>query len=163
MIGDDNASHVTTTIKGSIVYLDPEYFRTSMLTEKSDVYSFGVVLLEIICGRKPVDAERSEEEISLIKWVMLYMETNEESGHQLRDILDKKLRLSESDFKSFYDLLALSVKCIQSEASNRPRISEIVTHIRGALISVKSDDTTEEHVQCFSFAEYSSSLFHTGR
>ncbi|GLJ05374.1 hypothetical protein SUGI_0017040 [Cryptomeria japonica] len=137
---------------------------TEFLNERKVTYTaLEFVLLEIIRGRKPVDAERSEEEISLIKWVMLYMEMNEESGHQLTDILDKKLRLSESDFKSFYDLLALSVKCIQSEASNRPTISEIVTHIRGALISVKSDDTTEEHVQCFSFAEYSSSLFHTGR
>ncbi|GLJ05372.1 hypothetical protein SUGI_0017000 [Cryptomeria japonica] len=72
IIGDDNASHVTTTIKGSIGYLDPEYFRTSKLTEKSDVYSFGVVLLELICGRKPIDVERSEEEESLIKWVRSY-------------------------------------------------------------------------------------------
>ncbi|GLJ05368.1 hypothetical protein SUGI_0016960 [Cryptomeria japonica] len=138
MISDDNVSHVTTTIKGSVGYLDPEYFRTSKLTEKSDVYSFGVVLLDIICGRKTIDTERSKEEISLIKWVMLYIEMIEESGYQLTDILDKRLRLSESDFKSFYDLLALSVKCIQSEASNRPTISEIVTHIRGALFYWRS-------------------------
>ncbi|XP_059064587.1 probable LRR receptor-like serine/threonine-protein kinase At5g48740 [Cryptomeria japonica] len=163
MIGDDNASHVTTTIKGSVGYLDPEYFRTSKLTDKSDVYSFGVVLLEIICGRKPIDAERSEEELSLIKWVMLHIEMNEESGSQLTDILDKRLRLSENDFKSFYDLLALSIKCIQNEAFKRPTISEIVTHIRGDLISVESNDTTQEYLQSFSFAEYSCSLVQTGR
>ncbi|XP_059064586.1 probable LRR receptor-like serine/threonine-protein kinase At1g67720 [Cryptomeria japonica] len=122
IIGDDNASHVTTTIKGSIGYLDPDsyvdlptsyndvykyeityfcsvsaslklptkYFRTSKLTEKSDVYSFGVVLLELICGRKPIDVERSEEEESLIKWVLLYVEDNEESGRLLTNILVKQ-------------------------------------------------------------------------
>ncbi|KAH0731789.1 hypothetical protein KY289_002977 [Solanum tuberosum] len=50
--------HITTQVKGTMGYMDPEYYMTNQLTEKSDVFSFGVVLLEIVTGKVPIDKGR---------------------------------------------------------------------------------------------------------
>ncbi|KAG5252191.1 LRR receptor serine/threonine-protein kinase [Salix suchowensis] len=64
-----DATHVTTVVKGTAGYLDPEYYSTQQLTEKSDVYSFGVVLLELICGREPLRRSGTPDSFNLVLWV----------------------------------------------------------------------------------------------
>ena len=50
-------------------YLAPEYFQHGKVSDKTDVYAFGVVLLELITGRKPIEAERPPGEENLVSWV----------------------------------------------------------------------------------------------
>lgn len=66
-IGDK--SHVSTRVMGTYGYCAPEYALTGQLTKMSDVYSFGVVLLEIITGRRAIDASRPSNEQNLVHWV----------------------------------------------------------------------------------------------
>lgn len=65
----EGQSHVSTNIKGTAGYVDPEYLRTFHLSTKSDVFSFGILLLEILSGRRPVEITRRKEEKITIRWV----------------------------------------------------------------------------------------------
>lgn len=69
---DPGATHISTQIKGTAGYLDPEYLRTYQLTEKSDVYSFGVLLVEMMTGRHPIESKRGMNERITIRWVSEY-------------------------------------------------------------------------------------------
>ncbi|XXG57246.1 hypothetical protein AAC387_Pa03g4454 [Persea americana] len=66
----DDFTHVSTAVKGTFGYLDPEYCNSNNLTEKSDVYSFGVVLLQLITGKPAIVRISASERRSLIDWAI---------------------------------------------------------------------------------------------
>ncbi|PPE00771.1 hypothetical protein GOBAR_DD02187 [Gossypium barbadense] len=78
-----NKEQITTLVRGTLGYLDPEYFQTSQLTEKSDVYSFGVVLIELLTGLKALSFERPEHERNLTLYFIAVMKEE-----RLLDITD---------------------------------------------------------------------------
>jgi len=125
------ASHVTTMVKGTAGYLDPEYFSTERLTDKSDVYSFGVVLLEIICGRPPIDAKLSVDKLNIIRWATPFVEMDAIPG-QIDEIIDRRLG-GNYNLESVTRVAKIAIRCVKAEPFYRPSVSEVVEELREAM------------------------------
>ncbi|KAK1326026.1 putative LRR receptor-like serine/threonine-protein kinase [Acorus calamus] len=65
---DDEKTHMSTRIAGTVGYLAPEYALCGHLTEKAGVFGFGVVMLEILSGRRNFDRNLEEEKAYLLDW-----------------------------------------------------------------------------------------------
>jgi len=143
---DGEATHVTTAVKGTPGYLDPEYYSTQMLTEKSDVYSFGVVLLEIICGRQPIDVKLPVDEVNIIRWVTQYVVEMDENGGRIAEIIDKRLEGSY-DLKSIIRVAKVAMRCVEAKPSLRPSVSEVVRELKkGMKIEEKASVSFSEEI-----------------
>ncbi|MBA0661310.1 hypothetical protein Goklo_005620, partial [Gossypium klotzschianum] len=82
----------STIIAGTYGYLAPEYAYSNKATTKCDVYSFGVVLMELIAGKKPVDADFGEYK-NIVYWVTTKLDTKE----GVMEVIDKNLLGSFKD------------------------------------------------------------------
>ncbi|MQM07834.1 hypothetical protein Taro_040681 [Colocasia esculenta] len=117
--GDSDQTHISTKVKGTVGYLDPEYLKTYQLTPKSDVFSFGVLLIEILSGRRPVDLRRAPDERLTIKWAFKkYNEGN------LRDVMDPSLE-EVVDETVLRQLFRLAFRCTASTRADRPAMKEV--------------------------------------
>ena len=59
----------TTKVVGTLGYLAPMLARTSLPTTSSNVFAFDTLLLEVVCGRRPIDPKALPEELILLDWV----------------------------------------------------------------------------------------------
>ncbi|XP_042954530.1 L-type lectin-domain containing receptor kinase IV.1-like [Carya illinoinensis] len=56
-------------INGRLGYLALELTRTGRATTYTDVYAFGAFMLEVACGRRPIERMGMLEELVLVDWV----------------------------------------------------------------------------------------------
>ncbi|KAJ9173097.1 hypothetical protein P3X46_016267 [Hevea brasiliensis] len=120
----DSNTHVTTRVMGTFGYMAPEYATSGKLTEKSDVYSFGVVLLELITGRKPVDASQPLGDESLVEWArpLLAEALDNEDFEALVDPRLEKNYVAREMFR----MIEAAAACVRHSAAKRPRMSQVV-------------------------------------
>ncbi|MED6163562.1 hypothetical protein PIB30_116794 [Stylosanthes scabra] len=124
-------SHTSTYIMGTIGYIDPEYARTSRLTEKSDVYSYGIVLLELLTGRKAVDNESNLHHLILSKT----------ANNAVMETVDPDITATCKDLGAVKKVFQLALLCTKRQPSDRPTMHE-VARVLGSLMPSPAAVTT---------------------
>ncbi|KAJ0986382.1 hypothetical protein J5N97_004738 [Dioscorea zingiberensis] len=142
---EENESHISTRIAGTIGYMAPEYAMRGYLTDKADVYSFGVVTLEIVSGMNNTSYRQKEEFVYLLDWAYVLQEQG-----RLLELVDESLGANYSEEEAL-QMLNLALTCTNPAPSLRPTMSTVVSILSGhnpeLLSSVKriasnSDDTS---------------------
>ncbi|KAA8517588.1 hypothetical protein F0562_015062 [Nyssa sinensis] len=127
LVSDNEKGHVSTQVKGTLGYLDPEYYMTQQLTEKSDVYSFGVVMLELITAKQPIEKGKY-----IVREVRMAFDKNSEEHYGLREMMDPVIR-STTNVIGFGRFLELAMQCVEESAADRPIMSEVVKGLETIL------------------------------
>ncbi|XP_043700765.1 proline-rich receptor-like protein kinase PERK8 [Telopea speciosissima] len=120
----DANTHVTTRVMGTFGYMAPEYASSGKLTEKSDVYSFGVMLLELITGRKSVDASQPLGDESLVEWARPLLNQALDS-EDFEGLVDPRLENNYVRHEMFR-MIEAAAACVRHSAPKRPRMGQVV-------------------------------------
>ncbi|KAG6596330.1 Lectin-domain containing receptor kinase VI.3, partial [Cucurbita argyrosperma subsp. sororia] len=111
----------TTGVVGTIGYIAPELVRTGKASKNTDVFGYGVLLLEVACGRKPLESDQ----FILVEWVMECYETG-----QILYAADPKLNLVY-EVEEMEMVLQLGLLCTHQRPEARPTMRQVTRFLHG--------------------------------
>lgn len=120
---EHGANPNTTRVVGTLGYLAPELPRTGKATESSDVYAFGALLLEVVCGRRPIEPKALPEELVLVDLVWEKFR----EGRAL-DVIDPKLN-GEYNESEVMMVIKLGLMCSHNAPIARPSMRQVVRYL----------------------------------
>ncbi|KAL0320982.1 UNVERIFIED_CONTAM: putative LRR receptor-like serine/threonine-protein kinase [Sesamum radiatum] len=123
---DDDKTHISTRVAGTIGYLAPEYAMRGRLTEKADIFSFGVVALEIISGRPNFDPSLPHDMRYLLGWAWNLHENDREF-----ELVDPTL--PKYDANTVKRIIDVALLCTQASPALRPSMSRVVAMLTGDI------------------------------
>ncbi|XP_057441279.1 probable LRR receptor-like serine/threonine-protein kinase At1g07650 isoform X2 [Lotus japonicus] len=122
---EDDKTHVSTRIAGTIGYMAPEYAMRGYLTDKADVYSFGVVALEIVSGKCNTNYRPNEDFVYLLDWAYVLQERG-----NLLELVDPDLG-SENSTEEVMVMLNVALLCTNASPTLRPTMCQVVSMLEG--------------------------------
>ena len=124
---DHDESPMSTLTAGTMGYLAPEYLQSGKATDQTDVFSYGVVVLEVCCGRRPIDRDDagSKNNVNLVDWVWRL-----HGDDRLIEAADARLN-GEFDREGMLRLLLVGLSCANPNCEERPAMRRVVQVLNG--------------------------------
>ncbi|KAJ4774691.1 Leucine-rich repeat receptor-like protein kinase family protein [Rhynchospora pubera] len=134
----NGADQYMSVIAGSCGYIAPEYAYTLQVDEKSDVYSYGVVLLEILTGRRSVEAEYGEGN-SIVDWVRSKIQRAADG--RAWEVLDPTAGVQCTEVRKEMTLmLRVALLCTSKSPDDRPSMRDVLLMLQEAKPHRKQAD-----------------------
>lgn len=125
---DHDQSPVSTLTAGTMGYLAPEYLQYGKATEKTDVFSYGVVVLEVACGKRPIEkAEGGLKMVNLVDWVW-----GLHSEGRIIEAADGRME-GEFDEEGMKGLLLVGLSCANPDSEARPNMRRVMQILNNEL------------------------------
>ncbi|KAL4563394.1 hypothetical protein LXL04_027435 [Taraxacum kok-saghyz] len=124
-LNEDEKTHVSTRVAGTIGYMAPEYALWGYLSDKADVYSFGVLALEIVSGKNNNSYVPTNDCICLLDWACR-LETSKQYEELFDERLGTKINKEEAE-----TMVKVALLCTNGSPSVRPTMTEVVSMLDG--------------------------------
>ncbi|KAG2669994.1 hypothetical protein I3760_14G063400 [Carya illinoinensis] len=122
---DHGTNPQTTHVVGTVGYLAPELTRTGRATTCTDVFAFGAFMLEVACGRRPIEQQALTEEVVLVDCVF-------ECGRKgaILDASDPRLE-GNYVLEEMVLVLKLGLLCSHAIPTARPSMRQVMQILDG--------------------------------
>ncbi|XP_019198532.1 PREDICTED: probable leucine-rich repeat receptor-like serine/threonine-protein kinase At3g14840 [Ipomoea nil] len=137
-LDEDENTHITTRIAGTVGYMAPEYALWGYLTFKADVYSFGIVALEILAGKNNVKHHSDENYFCLLDWALVLQRKG-----NLMEFIDPRLG-SNFDKDEALRMIKVALLCTNTSPVLRPSMSAVVSMLEGHDDILEYDPNLDE-------------------
>nr|XP_028959905.1 LEAF RUST 10 DISEASE-RESISTANCE LOCUS RECEPTOR-LIKE PROTEIN KINASE-like 2.1 isoform X2 [Malus domestica] len=114
--------------RGTIGYIAPEVFCRNFggVSVKSDVYSYGMMVLELVEGRKNINARASHtSDVYFPDWVYKKLEAGSSLGLP-NGVTEEENELARK-------MILVGLWCIQTKPSDRPSMSRVIEMLQGSI------------------------------
>ncbi|KAL0712188.1 hypothetical protein Bca4012_019166 [Brassica carinata] len=116
----EGKSWLEVPVVGTVGYLDPEYYRTSLVTEYTDVFSFGALMLVLLMGRPAIFDASNSVHRNIVEYVKDLQERGEPVAFQGE-------RYEHVQMRMFLDL---ALRCCEEKIEDRPKMIMVAKEIK---------------------------------